>query len=302
MAGELPGELVPCPRCGTGVRPSRTSCPACGAVLAPRASMDGFSMFGEQKPIPTTVQPPEPSRGRGRALLVAVLVLALLVAGSATALALRGHRHDSGRAADPVSTPTSSAPTASHSPHASPTPTRTPEPPPPVRFRCWDGTVRKTLSACGSPYDASSGAAHPLAGLDWVFVDRQPRLEAAHAACEDVGGQSRTLHLECLLTLDGQQVCLHYSQFLTSADALADYSRLTGPQDRTVAGGGLVRTWPPQASGGCPGLTYKTARIVVGQRWGLSAYADSAATAAAALGRFGPFRDVTQWRGVRAKG
>ena len=292
-----------CPRCGTAVEPGQTSCGACGAVLAPRASMDGFSMFDKPAPPPA---PAEPERRRGRGLLVAALVAVLVVAGSAGALALRGHRHHGYSAvpASPASSPTASG-TSTHPPSASATPSTSPTPTPSagppiahVRWRCWDGTVRRTLAACGSPYDGMDRPVH-LSGLDWVFVDRAARLSAAHASCSDVGGQARTLHVECTLALAGSQVCLHYSQFTSATDALADYSRLSGSRDRVLPGGARVRTWPPQESGGCPGFTYKTARIVVGQRWGLSAYADDVSTATAALDRFGQFRDVRQWRGVR---
>jgi hypothetical protein len=79
-------------------------------------------------------------------------------------------------------------------------------------FRCWDGSVEKSLSACPDPTSAATQVAH-LAGLNWVFKDRGPRLESARATCHDNPlSPNRALHRSCSFTYLGYSVCMNWSQ------------------------------------------------------------------------------------------
>lgn len=92
---------------------------------------------------------------------------------------------------------------------------------------------------------------------------------------------------------------MNYSQFGRSGDALNDYGRLGSASSRRV-GRAVILTWEPSYTGGsgCQNLPYKGAKMVQGQRWGVSAYANSATKVSQALARFGEFRPIQQWNGV----
>ena len=107
------------------------------------------------------------------------------------------------------------------------------------------------------------------------------------------------MHRQCSFSPGGSAVCMNYSQFLRPSDALDDYGRLGSATTRTI-GKTVVVKWKPTYSGsaGCNGLTYKGAKMVRGQRWGVPAYADSASAVSNALARFGEFRPIQEWNGA----
>ena len=271
---------------------------AAATVMKPRPPAPSGWTEGPQPPAgppgaPAAAPEDTGNSGRRRGLLIASVVVglvAVLVAGVAIVRAMSDG--DSEAAAGGTPSPSRSQ-SRSASPQAAPE-----RPSDRSTVRCWDGRRATTLKACGTPYDASISG-QGLAGLNWVFRDRAQRLSRAAAQCHSTGLGARLIHDQCEVVVRGAPVCMNYSQFTDATAAMDDYARL-GSSRRTTTQGTTVLTWPPSQVRGtsCGGHTYKSARMVRGQRWGISVYADSPAAAAAALGRFGEFRPLHEWSGV----
>ncbi|GAB3773502.1 hypothetical protein FB382_000091 [Nocardioides ginsengisegetis] len=302
-----PRDVTPRPDPPVGESPcSGCGAPSSGTMFCTRCGTpSGAPSLAGDRPPPFV--PGSASRGAGRTAVVVAVALLVVLAGAGGAAALLHHRSaTSASASAPAGDTTSIAPaeptsqassdTASASEASAPPASTTPPPP---RFRCWDGTSTARLEACGSPYAAATTTAS-LAGLNWVFLDRGPRLEAAGATCVDIPLGQRVLHRQCTFDMAGSKVCMNWSQFTSAAAAMSDYLHL-GPPERRPSGGATLATWSPTYVGshGCLGLGYKAASMVDGQRWGVTAYGSDPGVASAALARFGEFRPMAQWRGVR---
>ena len=235
-------------------------------------------------------------------LLVLVLVLGLATAGAGLALK---RQFDSGepKRLDAAERPAASAgptqsasltDTASDELAAADVGTRR-EP----NFRCWDGSTAKRLSGCGDPTIAATQPAH-LAGLNWVFQERGPLLEELGARCAHFKRlEGRDLHRSCSFMLDGQAVCMNWSQWLDPRLAREDYDRLGLPSRRARPDGATELVWGPERGGqGCDGLPFKTAAMIEGEVWGVTAYAERPEATSMALNRLAQFRSVGQWQGL----
>jgi hypothetical protein len=156
------------------------------------------------------------------------------------------------------------------------------------------------LRGCSNPTSAA-GSATPLAGLNWIFVDREARLDAVAPSCRDLtGSRNRLLHRSCVFTFEGQSACVNWSQWTSPAAALEDYNHLGAPSQKTRADDSVVLVWAPSTEGAhCDDLYYKTAAMVRGKTWGVTAYADDGALASRVLARFGQFRLTRDWVGVK---
>ncbi|MGA8248220.1 MAG: hypothetical protein WB797_15050, partial [Nocardioides sp.] len=256
---------------------------------------------------PPAGEPPGRRRRVGLVALAAVCVLALVAGGVVAGLAYAGRHHNDRATATTSTLPvtpagtdastgtntgTSTGPSTGSSTGSTAPATK--------KFVCWDTSITTSLAACGSPYDAAHTSTS-RAGLNWVFFDRGPRLENAGAVCRDISlAGNRVLHRQCTFHLGGgQPVCMDWSQFRSVDGALADYGRLGSPS-YTRQPGMTVAFYGPAyiGSSGCGGLPYKGAKMVRGQRWGVTAYAHSRTAVRSALSHYGQFRLKAQWDGV----
>lgn len=283
-----------CPACGAARSPGQAFCTGCGVSLSSLPEAGGQPGFGGQgagAPMP----PPASPTGRlaWKRRLVGVAAAGLLLASAGIYVLVR-HNNDKPAHASVSGTPSSSvSPTATSSPSA-----QSSDPSQPT-FRCWDGTTADTLKACPVATQAVRSRT-PLAGLNWVLVDRGPRLEDSGAVCRSIVLGERLLHRSCTLRMSGAPVCLNYSQWRTPAAASPDYDRLGAPHARARRDGSTQLVWgPTQVATGCKGLHYKAATMIDGQPWGVTAYSDVPSVTLSALSRFGQFRLTTEWRGVR---
>lgn len=243
-------------------------------------------------------------------LIGVVAALATLVVAAGVAVVLVRMRPDAGdTVAGPGSTqspggdstapgtPSDSAGDTTSSPDSA---TTTPSRPRPT-FVCWNGAEVTALRRCPDPLEAVYSDT-PLAGLNWVFQDRGPRLEAQSPTCRQLSSPSRALHRTCRFDYEGERVCMNWSQWLSAEAARLDYDDLGTPRTHRLSDGSEVLIWPPSTTGShCARLSYKTAAMVDGELWGVTAYSDDPDVAARARDYFGEFRPVAQWRGIRRR-
>lgn len=282
-----------CSECGAATSPDQAFCTGCGARLRPLPGPGDApkrpSHGGGPAAAPTAASAGRQSRTRW---LVGLVVAGVLL-GSVGVYALIRHNRIEPALAAPSDTPNDPVGTTAE---ASPTQSSEPTQPP---FLCWDGTTAHSLKTCPVATQAVHTAT-PLAGLNWVLLDRGPRLEDAGAVCRPLVLGDRLLHRSCVLRMAGAPVCLNYSQWRTPSAASPDYDRLGAPRSSSRQDGSTLLLWgPKRVSTGCQGLGYKAATMIDGQPWGVTAYSDVPSVTLRALSRFGQFRLTTQWRGVR---
>ena len=188
---------------------------------------------------PTALRPAEgrqrrlsPRRRRLWPLLLAVVTGGAMVAAATFVLT---REDEPGRDTVAGEEPSTSAPSAAGSPSvstASPTPTALASVSPTGDYQCWDGTRTSSLRGCSNPTSAAGGAT-PLAGLNWIFVDRESRLNAVAPSCRDItGSKNRLLHRSCVFAFEGQTACVNWSQWTSPAAALEDYNHLGAPRPK----------------------------------------------------------------------
>jgi len=278
-----------CPACGAARSPQQAFCTVCGVSLISLSEAGGPADLGGH-----VVEPPRPPRGRSlsKGWLSGVVAAVVLLASVGIYLVVR---HDNTK---PAQVAGSRGSNGSVDPTTEASPTQPSEPSQPS-FLCWDGTTADSLKACPVATQAVHTAT-PLAGLNWVLVDRGPRLEEAGAVCRPLVLGERLLHRSCVLRISGTPVCLNYSQWRTASAASPDYDRLGAPRSSSRRDGSTLLIWGPrQVTTGCQGLGFKAATMIDGQPWGVTAYSDVPSATLRALSRFGQFRLTTQWRGVR---
>lgn len=304
-------ESTYCPYCGVAVDSSFAFCDNCGERLPP-PEPEQAAQPAPAPPTPVlplreaTSWPEESSRPAERRqlaplflALAGLLALALVVGGGFLLLNLRDRGDGSAPTAEDTAVPPASEDTTESSEEPAEESSHTSSPPAADPFLCWNGVGAARLADCPDPTAAASSGS-PFAGMNWVFVDRQSRVRSQAARCHDIRStRNRVLHRSCRMTFDGAEVCVNWSQWESSTAARQDYDHLGYPRSQPRPGGGTELIWAPSTlSSHCADLTYKTAAMIQGRVWGVTAYADDSATAIQVREYFGEFRRVDHWRGV----